>query len=87
MDTQEQKRKKETFADRADGSPLDGYHTIEEFARICSAFFSKNNGTSLRDRASFIMSHYGALRGDNMRKMDLADLLPLELENEGKYSR
>ena len=48
--------------------------------------FSKNNGTSLQDRTSFIMSHYRALRGDNMRKMDLADLLPLGLENEGKYS-
>lgn len=84
LSQQETSRKREIFADRATGSLMEGYHTLKKFSEICSTFFTKNTESSLRDRTAFMMCHYGALRGDNIRIMELADLFPLELENEGK---
>lgn len=63
---------------------LDGYSTIDEFAAILGEGLTRNNREGLRDRAMAALSHYGVLRGENARGIQLADLqhLPLD-EREG----
>ncbi|OWZ17641.1 hypothetical protein PHMEG_0008395 [Phytophthora megakarya] len=71
--------KKQNYQDRGVGSLLDGYHSEAQFRQICDAFFDLND---IRGRAAFLVSHYGLLRGENIRDLELADMFSQELDRE-----
>jgi hypothetical protein len=63
---------------------LDGYCTDTELAAILGEGLRRNNAEGLGDRAMAALSHYGILRGESTRGIQLPDLqqLPLD-EHEG----
>ena len=65
------------------GTFLDGYCTQEEWSTICREGLQRNSVEGLRDRTMAMVSHYGLLRGENVRGMQLPDVHSLTLENEG----
>ncbi|KAE8231011.1 hypothetical protein CF326_g3980 [Tilletia indica] len=79
---QEHSRKRSEYVDRGIGTSLDGY-TREQLEDICAYFVQRDNETGLRDRLAFLISHYALLRGDNARRLELADLHHLDLSGEG----
>lgn len=72
--------RKKNYQDRGIGSLLDGYHSAGQFREICDAFLTLDD---LRGRAAFLVSHYGLLRGENVRDLELADMFSQLLDNEG----
>lgn len=56
------------------GTHDDGYTTITELSNIVSTFMRKNDIVGLRDGMAFLLSHAMTLRGDELRRMELADL-------------
>ncbi|EGZ05285.1 hypothetical protein PHYSODRAFT_348623 [Phytophthora sojae] len=68
------------YQDRGVGSLLDGYHSEEQFRQICDTFFLLGD---LRGRAAFLVSHFGSLRGENARNLELADMFSQVLDGEG----
>jgi hypothetical protein len=81
--TKEFTTQRRNFTDRAQGSIADGYSSFEEFVRIAAGFFSLKSEICLRDRLAFLLCHHGLLRGQDVRELELADLVPVELSNEG----
>jgi hypothetical protein len=61
---------------------LDGYSTDEELASILGEGFIRNNQEGLRDRTMAALSHYGVLRGESTRGIQLADLQHLPLDDK-----
>lgn len=43
----------------------------------------RNSGIGIRNRLAFLLAHFGLLRGDNIRRMELCDLQSQILNNEG----
>ncbi|KAE8181731.1 hypothetical protein CF336_g8816, partial [Tilletia laevis] len=82
---EERDRKKREYVDRGIGTALDGYSQTQ-FGDVSNYFLLRNSEIGLRDRLAFLISHYALLRGDNARKLELADLHHLELEGEGPSS-
>jgi hypothetical protein len=74
------KIKKQNYQDRGIGTLLDGYQSTEQFASICECFFKFND---TRGRACFLLSHFGLLRGENVRALELADMFSQILDGEG----
>lgn len=72
--------KKKNYQDHGVGSLLDGYYSEAQFRQICDSFFDVND---IRGRASFLISHFGLLRGENARDLELADMFSQRLDNEG----
>jgi hypothetical protein len=69
--------------DRGTGTLLDGYSTLSDLAKIIEAGFALHNTTKgLAASAAFAFSHASLLRGDNVRKMDLANLFCVTLDDE-----
>jgi len=77
-DTTDTRRK--NYVDRGIGSLLDGYQSTEQFTAISMQFMTLND---TRGRACFLLSHYGLLRGENIRDLELADMLSQVLDGEG----
>jgi hypothetical protein len=77
------KHKRNQNIDRGIGTMLDGYVSLEQFKGISKHFFNKNGGVDVRNRAMFLVSHFGLMRGDNIRKLELADMFSINFENEG----
>jgi hypothetical protein len=72
------------YDDRGTGTLLDGYSTSQELAKIIAAGFTLHNTVrGLQAAAAFSFSHSTLLRGDNIRRMDLANLFSMTLEDEG----
>ncbi|OWZ09796.1 LOW QUALITY PROTEIN: hypothetical protein PHMEG_00017445 [Phytophthora megakarya] len=69
----------QNYQDRGVGSLLDGYHSEAQFRQICGAFFDLND---ISGRAELLVSHYGLLRGENIRDLGLADMFSQELDRE-----
>ncbi|OWY94258.1 hypothetical protein PHMEG_00036065 [Phytophthora megakarya] len=71
--------KKKNYQDRGIGigSLLDGYHSEMQFQQICDTFLELDD---LRGRAAFLISHYGLLRGENVRDLELADMFSQPLD-------
>lgn len=62
-------------ADRARGTQSDGYTSIQEMALISDSFLAKDSSSvALRNRAMFLIQHYGVLRGQTARQFEFADL-------------
>ncbi|POM81218.1 Hypothetical protein PHPALM_844 [Phytophthora palmivora] len=80
VQAQATERKKRNYQDRGVGSLLDGFHSEAEFKLICDTFFLLDD---LRGRAAFLVSHYGLLRGENIRDLELADMFSQKLDGEG----
>lgn len=80
---QESTLKRERYDDRGAGTIADGYSTTEEMKIMVDYFFSRNTVEGLRNCTSFLLAHYGLLRGESVRKMEFADLQTMLLENEG----
>jgi hypothetical protein len=83
LKTDEFEVQRRNFTDRALGSIADGYSSHQEFTRIANEFLNSRKNIALRDRLSFLLCHYGLMRGQDVRGLELADLMPLELGNEG----
>jgi hypothetical protein len=79
----ENQKRRENFEDRGSGTIQDGYSTIRDLEQISDHFLSKNSTASLKYRAMFLLTHFCLLRGESVRRLDLADMFLLELENEG----
>lgn len=84
---EEEGRKRNEFVDRGIGTFLDGYSSSEEMIKVCSFFMGRKPDVGLRDRLSFLLSHYCLLRGEHARGMELPDLQVLILEEEGVEQR
>lgn len=62
---------------------LDGYSTDAQLASIVNTFLERRTHEGLRDRLAFLVGHFGLMRGENVRALELADISALELPNEG----
>ncbi|OWZ10648.1 hypothetical protein PHMEG_00016466 [Phytophthora megakarya] len=71
---------KKKYQDRGIGSLLDGCHSEMQFQQICDTFLELDD---LRGRAAFLISHYGLLRGENVRDLELADMFSQPLDKKG----
>ncbi|OWZ01332.1 hypothetical protein PHMEG_00027305 [Phytophthora megakarya] len=81
----DESRKRKNFADRGSDTLLDGYTTNDQIQNISTYFWAmrRDHGTNLRNLLAFLLSHYALMRGESARKMELADLHSIRLENEG----
>jgi hypothetical protein len=79
----EQKNRRENYSDRAVGTAADGYSTTLEMEKLVDYYFSTNTQERLRNGVTFLLQHYGLLRGENLRMMEFPDLQSMLLENEG----
>lgn len=69
------KAARKNLVDRGKHTLIDGYSNSKEFRAICDYFWSDEAGKSgIRDGSMFRLSHYGVLRGQNVRLAELADL-------------
>jgi len=80
---QENTRRRSNFHDRGIGTFADGYLSSEELATISNEFFKSGVFVGLRDRCAFLLAHYAMVRGENIRNLEFADLLTVDLPNEG----
>ncbi|GHJ89143.1 hypothetical protein NliqN6_5545, partial [Naganishia liquefaciens] len=78
---QEAERKKSSFVDRCKDSFLDGYHKTTQVADIMNEGLKRNTAEGLRDRTMNALSHYGLLRGEDARGIQLPDVQHLPLEH------
>ncbi|KAG3149851.1 hypothetical protein PI124_g18772 [Phytophthora idaei] len=62
--------RKKNYVDRGIGSLLDEYQSETQFRQLCDTDFSLDD---LMGRVAFLVSHYGLLRGENIRDLELAD--------------
>ena len=72
----EHRRNVEENADRARGTQSDGYTSTKEMESIANTFLKggATSDCSWRNRAMFLVQHYGVLRGQTARQFDFADL-------------
>jgi hypothetical protein len=80
---QENRLRRANFHDRGIGTFADGYLSLEELSTISNEFFKNGFSVGIRDRCSFLLAHYAMIRGENIRNLEFADLLSVELPNEG----
>ncbi|OWZ02399.1 hypothetical protein PHMEG_00026051 [Phytophthora megakarya] len=82
---EEDDRRRKNFDDRGTDTMLDGYTTTEQIENIAVFFWgnSREPGTSFRNLHAFLLSHYALMCGESTRRMELADLHSIVLENEG----
>jgi hypothetical protein len=83
LSAKENSRRKANFHDRGVGTLADGYLSSEELSTISNEFLNSSASIGLRDRCDFLLAHYAMVRGENIRNLELADLLTMELPNEG----
>lgn len=62
---------------------LDGHATTANLISIGKYGYERNSSEGLRDGAMYLLSHYGMLRGHNVRDIELPDMWTMELEEEG----
>ena len=67
------------------GTHLEGY-TKDQLISINKHWLGKNSEAALRDRTAFQLCHYGLLRGDNVRELELCDLHTLDLGPKEGYT-
>ena len=81
--TKEFERCRAEFVNRGIGSHADGYTNEKEFIKLANAFLNSSNSAphNIRDRAMFLLAHYGVMRGQNARFLEFADLQLVELTN------
>jgi hypothetical protein len=60
---------------------LDGYHTTDQVAKIMNEGLERNSTEGLRDRTMAAVSHYGLLRGEDARGIQLPDIQYLPMEH------
>jgi hypothetical protein len=82
---EEDARKRKNYEDRGAGTMLDGYTTTDQLRSISRFFWNnfREPGVRLRNLLAFLLSHYALMRGEASRKMELADIHCVKLENEG----
>ncbi|OWZ22006.1 hypothetical protein PHMEG_0003350 [Phytophthora megakarya] len=73
------RQQKPNYQDRGVGFLLDGYQSEVQFRQICDSFLDLDD---LRGRAAFFVSHYGLLRGENIRDLELVDMFSQDLDRE-----
>jgi hypothetical protein len=56
------------------GTFLDGYSTNDELGAILDVGITRNTPEGLRDRAMAAMCHYGLIRGQDVRGIELPDV-------------
>lgn len=86
-------RRKAEYVDRGANTLLDGYNQLEmlNVVRSCWTYTSPDQprvpvsslASAHRTALDFLMGHMMLLRGENRRHVQLADLFPLILKNEG----
>jgi hypothetical protein len=81
--SQENRTRRTNYADRAAGTIQDGYSSTEQLASIVRYHIDKNTCGSHRDRLMFLLGHFCLMRGECVRRIELADMFALDLENEG----
>jgi hypothetical protein len=71
--------------DRQIGGINDGYTTTTEMIKLFEFFWIQKNyhGAAFRNCLAVALTHFGIMRGENVREMELADLHMVDLENEG----
>jgi hypothetical protein len=84
LSTREFQRSRLQHEDRAIGTVVDGYSTKSELHALSSAFFKTSpDNLQYRDRAMFLISHYALFRGNNIRMLEMADLLYQTKDDQG----
>ena len=57
---------------------------MEELTKIANYFLSGNSSASSCFQAMFLLTHFCLMRGESVRKLELADMFILDLENVGQ---
>jgi hypothetical protein len=61
----------------------DGLHTFEQLQTVVEYFWkTKADSNCLRDNLAFLISHYGLLRGESVRRFELPDMFVITLSGE-----
>ena len=60
---------------------LDGYHKTDQVAKILGEGLTRNSVEGLRDRTMPALSHYGLLRGEDVRGIQLPDVQHLPMDH------
>lgn len=60
---------------------LDGYHKTDQVAKILGEGLTRNSVEGLRDRTMAALSHYGLLRGEDVRGIQLPDVQHLPMDH------
>lgn len=72
--------RKQNYTDRGTGSLLDGCQSTQQFMDMSLHSMERHD---IRGRACYFLSHYGLLRGKNVRELELADMLAQPFDGEG----
>jgi hypothetical protein len=83
IESQTFERKKALYIDRGIGTFRDGYITVEELKKIANYYMQQTKLNDMRDRMSFLLSHYNLLRSESLRILEYPDLFHIKFENEG----
>ena len=77
------KKHQENFQYIGIGTIQHKYSSVEELIRLANYFLSSNSSASSCIGAMFLLIHFSLTRGESVRKLELADMFILDLENEG----
>jgi hypothetical protein len=83
LSSQENNRRRANYHDRGIGTFADGYLNLTELSLISNDFFNNGCAVGIRDRCAFLLAHYAMIRGENIRNLEFADLLCVDMPNEG----
>jgi len=83
------KEHKATYADRGPGTYLDGISQEEQLVKLANDGLNRvsHNFVGIRDRLMMMLSHSCLFRGDEARRLELADLHSLVLDSDSRFSR
>ena len=76
-------RRRLNYEDRGQDTFLDGYNEETQLRNVLFYYWEHSKlETGLRNNLCFLISHSTLLRGDNIRRLELADLFCIKLANE-----
>lgn len=81
LKTKEFCRERCQFIDPGRGTLADGYTEEKQFEDLAEAFLETSTG--IRDRALFLVTHYGFLRGDNGRMLEFSHFQCIQIPGVG----
>ena len=79
----ESNKHQEIFEDRGLGTIKEGYLSLKELSRIANYFLYGNSSFSSCSCSKFLLSHFCLMRGESVKRLELAYMFILDLENEG----
>ena len=79
----ESKKRQENHDVRGICTIQDGYSSMEESTRIENYFLAGHSSSSSHCLAMFLLTHFCLTRQESVKKLKLAEILIVDIENEG----